>query len=96
MVWSILDRAHERMEHERADDAYGIWESEHRRPGSSIEEWLTYLRKVKLELEAQNQNVVISDNQLASKTLRRVFLPHDKKAQVLNKRRGRIEPPRPP
>ena len=23
MVWSILDRAHERMEHERADDAYG-------------------------------------------------------------------------
>ena len=22
MVWAILDRAHERMEHERADDAY--------------------------------------------------------------------------
>ena len=30
MVWKILDRAHERMEHERADDAYGAWESAHR------------------------------------------------------------------
>ena len=45
MVWKILDRAHERMEHERADDAYSAWESAHRKPGQSIDEWLTYLRK---------------------------------------------------
>ncbi len=44
MVWSIWDRARERMERERADDAYGAWESANRRPGQSIEEWLTYLR----------------------------------------------------
>ena len=83
MVWSILDRAHERMEHERADDAYGAWESAHRRAGSSIEEWLTYLRKVKLEVEAQDLNIVISDKQLASKMLRGAGLPQEKKAQVL-------------
>ena len=51
MVWKILDRAHERMEHERADDAYGAWESAHRKPGQSMDERLTYLRKTKLEVE---------------------------------------------
>ena len=50
MVWQILDRAHERMEHERADDAYSAWESAHRKPGQSMDEWLTYLRKTKLEV----------------------------------------------
>ena len=46
----ILDRAHQSMEHERADDAYGAWESARRKPGQSIDEWLTYLRKTKLEV----------------------------------------------
>ena len=82
MIWSILDRAHERMEHERADDAYAAWETAHRRAGSSIEEWLTYLRKVKLELEAQDPNIVITDKQWASKMLRGAGLPYDKKAQI--------------
>ena len=83
MVWAILDRAHERMEHERADDAYSAWESARRKPGQSIEEWLTYLRKVRLELEAQDPNIVISEKQHASKMMRGAMLPHDKKAQVL-------------
>ncbi len=42
MIWSILDRAHEPMEHERADGADAAWETAHRRACSSIEEWLTY------------------------------------------------------
>ena len=77
MVWQILDRAHERMEHERADDSYSAWESAHRKPGQSLDEWLTYLRKTKLEVEAQDSTLVISDKQLASKMLRGAGLPHD-------------------
>jgi hypothetical protein len=65
-------------------NAYAARESAHRRPGQSIEEWLTYSRKVKLELEAQDQYVVASDKHLASKMLRGAGLPHDdEKAQVL-------------
>ena len=92
MVWKILDRAHERMEHERADDAYGAWESAHRKPGQSIDEWLTYLRKTKLDVEAQDITLVISDKQLASKMLRGAGLPQDKKAQVLFNCGGIYEP----
>ena len=61
MIWKILDRAHERMEHERADDAYHAWETAHRKPGQTMEEWLTYLRKTKLEVEAQDPKIGISD-----------------------------------
>ena len=49
MVWKILDRAHDRMEHERADDAYSAWETARRKPGQSIDQWATYLRKTKLK-----------------------------------------------
>ena len=83
MVWTILDRAHERMDHERADDAYTAWEAARRKPGQTIEEWLTYLRKVKLELEAQDPALTISDKQYASKMLRGAVLPQDRKAQAL-------------
>ncbi len=38
MVWLILHRAHERVEHEMADDAYETLKSAHRRPRQSIEE----------------------------------------------------------
>ncbi len=54
MVWAMLDRAHERVDCERADDLYAEWESAHRRVSQSFAEWLTYLRKTKLELEAQD------------------------------------------
>ena len=60
MVWKILDRAYDRVEHERADDAYGAWESAHRKPGQSIDEWLTCLRKTKLDVEAQDSTLVVS------------------------------------
>ena len=68
-VWKILDRAHEQMEHERADDAYGAWEQARRKPGQTIDEWLTYLRTTKLEVETQDSTVVISDKPLANKIL---------------------------
>jgi hypothetical protein len=92
MIWSILDRAHERTEHERADDAYAAWETAHRRAGSSIEEWLTYLRNVKRELEAQDPNIVITDKQWASKMLQGAGLPYDKKAQILFNCGGAYDP----
>ena len=93
-VWKILDRAHEQMEHERADDAYGAWEQARRKPGQTIDEWLTYLRKTKLEVEAQDSTLVISDKQLASKMLRGAGLPYDKRAQVLFNCGGVYEPQR--
>ena len=80
------------MEHERADDAYCAWESAHRKPGQSIDEWLTYLRKTKLDVEAQDSTLVISDRQLASKMLRGAGLPHEKRAQVLFNCGGIYEP----
>ena len=36
-AWSILDKAHEKMEHERADDAYTKWESARRTYGTTME-----------------------------------------------------------
>ncbi len=71
MAWAFWARAHERVEHERADDAYAAWESAHRRADQPVEEWLTYLRKVKLELEVQDQTLVTSDKQLDFSMTRR-------------------------
>ncbi len=41
------------------------------------------MRKVKLEVEVQYENLIISDKQLASKMLRGAGLPQEKRAQVL-------------
>ena len=43
----------------RVDDAYGAWESAHRKPGQPIDEWITYLRMTKLEVEVQDQDLII-------------------------------------
>ena len=83
MVWKIMDQSHEKMEHERADDAYENWESARRKHAQSMDEWILYLKKVKMELETQDATVVISDKQHASKMLCGAKLPNEKRAQVL-------------
>ena len=83
LIWSLLDSARAKMAHERADDAYHSWESAHRRHGQSMGEWIVYLQKCKLELEAQDPDIKVSKQQLASKMLRGAGLPQEKRAQVL-------------
>ena len=75
MVWKILDQAHENMEHERADEAYANWEQARRRHGQSMDEWISFVKKVRLEMEAHDPSLVISDRQMASKMLRGAGLP---------------------
>ena len=94
MVWQILDQAHEKMEHERADDAYDGWESARRRHGQSMEEWISHIKKIKLEMEAHDEDVVISAKQMASKMLRGSGLPSEKRAQVLFNAGGKYVPDR--
>ena len=94
MVWEILDQAHEKMEHERADDAYDGWESARRKHGQSMEEWISYIKKIKLEMEAHDEDVVISAKQMASKMLRGSGLPSEKRAQVLFNAGGKYVPDR--
>ena len=94
MVWSILDRAHERMEHERLDEAYAAWDAARRKHGQSMDEWIVYLRKVKLELETQDTSVVITSKMLASKMLRGAGLIAEKRAQVLFNCGGVYDPDR--
>jgi len=94
LIWNILDRAHEKMAHERADDAYQAWEGAHRRHGQSMDDWITYLQKCKLELEAQDSNLIVSEQQLASKMLRGANLPQEKRAQVLFNCGGVYDPKR--
>ena len=43
-IWSLLDAAHAKMAHERADGAYDKWENAHQRHGQSMGEWITHLR----------------------------------------------------
>ena len=50
IVWRILDQAHEKMEHERMDEAYTNWEMARRRHGQSMDEWISYVKKAKLEM----------------------------------------------
>ena len=94
MVWQILDQAHEKMEHERADDAYDGWENARRRHGQSMEEWISNIKKIKLEMEAHDEDVVISAKQMASKMLRGSGLPSEKRAQVLFNAGGKYVPDR--
>jgi len=94
MVWRILDQAHEKMEHERMDEAYANWEQARRKHGQSMDEWITYLKKVRLEVEAHDGAKVISLREMASKMLRGAGLSTEKRAQVLFNCGGRYDPER--
>ena len=94
MVWRILDRSHEKMEHERANDAYENWSHARRRHAQPMEEWINYLLKVKLEVEAQDPAVVISKKQHASKMLRGARLALERRAQALFNCGGVYDPSR--
>ena len=79
VLWQILDRNYEQMTHERADDAYNAWDNVSRRPGQSMEDYITRLRRVKLEMESMDSGSRISDQTLASKMLRGAGLRLEKK-----------------
>ena len=74
VIWEILDRNYEQLHHERADDAYHAWDSLHRRPGQSMEDYITRARRVKLELESMDSGSMISDQALASCSVEPVYL----------------------
>ena len=67
VMYRILDEAYEHMSHERLDDILQEWETAHRRHGQPMQDWCTYLRKLRLELQAQDGDTMISDQALASK-----------------------------
>ena len=67
MIWTLLDQAHEKMAHERTDDVNKNWEKASRRPGQSMDEWTTYVRKLKMELEEQDRDAKVTPNQLGSR-----------------------------
>ena len=83
VVWEILDRNYEQLHHDRVDDAYYAWDNLHRKPGQSMEDYITRVRRVKLEMESMDSASKISDQALASKMLRGVGVPQEKRAQVL-------------
>ena len=47
-----------------------------------MSDWIVHLQKCKLELEAQDTDIKVSKQQMASKMLRGAGLPQEKKAQV--------------
>ena len=57
-----------------------------------MEEWINYLGKVKMEVEAQDPTVVISKKQHASKTLRGARLAPEKRARALFNASGVHDP----
>jgi len=69
-MWKILDGQHEQLEHVRTDEAYKAWEQAQRKHGESIHQWINNLKKIKMELEAQDEEVVISRRMYASKLMR--------------------------
>ena len=83
VIWGIYDNAFEKMAHERLDDVQREWEQAHRRPGQPMQDWCTYLRKQRMEVQIQDPNTVISDRSLASKMLRGSGLSQTQRAQVL-------------
>ena len=94
IIWEILDRSYEQLQHERVDDAYHAWDSLHRRPGQSMEDYITRVRRVKLEMESMDSASKISDQALASKMLRGAGLSHEKRAQALINCGGVYDPTR--
>ena len=49
MIWSLLDKSHEKMAHERLDDASEKWGKAHRENGQGMDEWVGYLKRTKLD-----------------------------------------------
>ena len=64
-IWEILHEQHEELAHVRADEAYKSWEVAHRKQGESMNTWITNLKQIKLELEAQDKEMLISRRQYA-------------------------------
>ena len=60
LVWDVLDSHHEELDHIRQDETYKQWETAHRKHGESMNTWINSIRKIKLELEAQDDKVIIS------------------------------------
>ena len=83
VMWQILDRNYEQMIHERADDAYIALYNLSRRPGQSMEDYITRVRRVKLDMESVDSDSRISDQALASKMLSGAGLTLEKRAQAL-------------
>ena len=71
IVWQILDQSHGQFAHER------------QRHGLSVHDWIVDLKRTRLEVEAQFENVGTSNKQVASKLLRDASLAPEKKSQVL-------------
>ena len=83
MIWSLLDSAHHKTQHERSEDAYAAWEKAHRLPGQTTQQWMTYLKKTRVELLVVDPGKTISDQEMASKMLRGMGLSAKEKAQCL-------------
>ena len=92
MIYRIYDEAYERMSHGRLDDVLHEWESAFRRHGQPMQDWCTYLRKLRMELHTQDGGTKVSDQALASKMLRSSRLTTTQRAQVLFKFRRDLQP----
>ncbi len=79
----MLDAQHEELEHIRTDDAYAAWELAHRTHGESMNMWINNIMKLKLELEAQDPEVVVTTRGYASKQMRGSGLITKERAQAL-------------
>ena len=66
IIRNIYDDAFEKMDHERLDEVHIRWEKAHRRIGQPIMDWISYVRKLRLELQVQDPSSSISDRGLAS------------------------------
>ena len=69
-----------------------MWETAHRKDGESMNTWINNLRKIKLELEAQDDKVIISKRYYASKLMRGSGLSSKERAQCLWNAGGIYEP----
>ena len=82
------------MEHERADDAYENWDLARRKHAQPMEEWIDYVLKVKMEVEARGPTVVISKKQHASKMVRGARVAPERRAQAPFNSGGVYDPSR--
>ena len=91
-VWQILDQNHEELDHISQDDAYKQWETAHRKHGESMNTWINNLKKIKLELEAQDPEINISRRYYASKLMRGSGLNAKERATCLHFNGGVYDP----
>ena len=83
MIYNIFDDSFEKMDHERLDGVHQEWEKAARRPGQPMTDWITYVRKKRMELQLQDSASAISDTALASKMLRGAGLSHKERSQTM-------------